>query len=94
MCSHRRITEESSGYSTAIAFAFSMNPHRATALDLALAKVCQNCPACRRARQRQRGFFFWLVKRVEGKVCPFCRAYERLHGRPAHAASAEPPPKR
>jgi hypothetical protein len=25
-----------------------------------------------------------LVKQVEGKLCPFCRAYERVHGCQAH----------
>jgi hypothetical protein len=52
--------------------------------DQTLAKVCLNCPVCQRARQRQRGAAFWLVKKVEGRVCPFCRAYERVFGRKAH----------
>ena len=56
----------------------------ASSLDRALARVCANCPVCRRARQRQSGLAFWLVKRVETKACPFCRAYERVHDRPAH----------
>ncbi len=54
-------------------------------LDEKLAAVCLRCPACRRARKRQRGFFFQLVRRVESRFCPFCRAYERVHGRKAHA---------
>jgi hypothetical protein len=60
------------------------NPNPSS-LDQALARVCEKCRVCRRARQQQRGFAFWLVNRVEGRVCPFCRAYERVHGRPAHA---------
>ncbi|HTX66068.1 MAG TPA: hypothetical protein VMD31_09870 [Opitutaceae bacterium] len=53
-------------------------------LDQALAQVCRNCPVCRRARRRQRGAAFWLVRRVESRVCPFCRAYGRVYHRNAH----------
>lgn len=53
--------------------------------DLARAKQCENCPVCRQARAKQRGFAFWFVKNVEGGLCPACRAYEKVHGRPAHA---------
>jgi len=55
-----------------------------------MARLCAGCILCRRARRRQRGFAFWLVKKFEGRVCPFCRAYERVYGRKAH----EPPPGR
>jgi len=61
-----------------------MNPHNITPLDRALANVCRNCLVCRRARQRQSGAAFWLVQQVEGRVCPFCRAYARVYGRKAH----------
>lgn len=53
-------------------------------LDQALAKVCRHCPACCRARKKQTGAAFWLVRKVEGGVCPFCRAYERVYGRKPH----------
>jgi hypothetical protein len=53
-------------------------------LNLALAKVCLNCPVCRRARKKQNGAAFWLTSRVEGRLCPFCRAYERVYGRKSH----------
>lgn len=56
--------------------------------DQALAAVCRGCPVCRRARRRQAGAAFWLVRRVEQRLCPFCRAYARVYGRQAH----EPPP--
>lgn len=46
-----------------------------------MASVCAKCLVCRRARRRQAGFAFWIVRKVEGKVCPFCRAYERVYGR-------------
>ena len=58
-------------------------PH-ASSFDIALARVCTNCLVCRRARRQQRGGAFWLVKRVEVRLCPFCRAYERVHGWKAH----------
>jgi hypothetical protein len=61
-----------------------MTAQKASSYDKALARICANCLVCRRARRRQRGFAFWLVKRVESRLCPFCRAYERVHGRPAH----------
>jgi len=46
--------------------------------------VCANCPVCRRARRQQRGFAFWLVRKVERKICLFGRAYERAFGRKPH----------
>ena len=49
-----------------------------------MAKVCMNCVVCRQARKKQAGPAFWLVKTVEGRICPFCRAYERVYGRKAH----------
>ena len=70
-----------------------MSPRKASSLDKALARVCANCLVCRNARRRQRGPAFWLVKQVEAKLCPFCRAYERVYGRKAHShksSSAQP----
>jgi hypothetical protein len=55
-----------------------------SSLDKALARVCANCLVCRRARKQQRGAAFWLVKKIETRMCPFCRAYERVYGRKAH----------
>jgi hypothetical protein len=52
--------------------------------DLALAKICLNCPVCRRSRKLQKGAAFWLTSKVESRLCPFCRAYERVCGRKAH----------
>jgi hypothetical protein len=66
-----------------------MKKQAISSFDKALARVCANCTVCRRARQQQRGFAFWLVKRVEARLCPFCRAYERVHGRPAHEGKSE-----
>ncbi|HYG36364.1 MAG TPA: hypothetical protein VEC99_16340 [Clostridia bacterium] len=55
-----------------------------TELDRALARVCLNCPVCKNARKKQKGAAFWLTSKVETRVCPFCRAYERVYGRKAH----------
>ena len=62
-----------------------------------LAKVCLNCPVCRRARERQHGAAFWMVQKVESRVCPFCRAYERVFVRKAYERRAplpEPPSRK
>jgi len=53
-----------------------------------MAEICVHCTVCRRARKTQRGFSFWLVKHVEGGLCPFCKAYERVYGRKAHEPDA------
>lgn len=55
-----------------------------TAGDRRLAAVCEKCPLCRTARRKQRGLAFWFVRKVEHRLCPACRAYERVHGRKAH----------
>jgi hypothetical protein len=49
----------------------------------ALAERSANCVVCQRARRKQAGLAFWLVKTFEG-LCPFCRAYEKVHGRKSH----------
>jgi hypothetical protein len=61
-----------------------MSTGKASSFDKALARVCANCVVCRHARQQQRGLAFQLVKRVESRLCPFCRAYARVYGRKAH----------
>ena len=55
-------------------------------LDQTLAWVCAHCVVCWQARRRQSGAAFQFVEKVEGGWCPFCRAYERVHGRKAHEA--------
>ncbi len=57
----------------------------ASKLDRALAKVCEHCPVCVPARHAQSGVLYNFVKFAETRFCPFCRAYGRVHGRPAHA---------
>jgi hypothetical protein len=61
-----------------------VKPETRSKIDLALAKVCLNCPVCRTARKKQRGPAFWLTLKVESRVCPFCLAYRRVYGRKSH----------
>jgi len=55
-----------------------------TETDRKLAEQCRNCSVCKKARQKQHGFFYWFVKKVEGTVCPACKAYEKVYGHKAH----------
>ena len=55
-----------------------------TSSDRKMAKICMNCTVCKHARKKQQGAAFWFVQKIEGHVCPFCRAYERVYGRKAH----------
>ena len=59
-------------------------PAAPSRMDRALAAVCRSCPVCRRARKKGAGAALRIVVAVEGKICPFCRAYERVHGRKSH----------
>jgi uncharacterized protein CbrC (UPF0167 family) len=52
--------------------------------DRAMAQRCIECPVCTGARKKQKGLAFWFVRRVEGSLCPYCKAYERVYGRKAH----------
>lgn len=53
-------------------------------LTRALAFVCTVCPVCRTARKNQGGLLHSFVKTIEGRFCPFCMAYEKVHGKKAH----------
>ncbi len=52
--------------------------------DIVMSKVCEFCPVCMHARYHQKGIVYDFVKKVESGTCPFCMAYERLHGKKAH----------
>ena len=52
--------------------------------DKKMALMCLQCKACSYGRRKQRGIVFWLLKRIEGGICPFCKAYERVTGQKAH----------
>lgn len=54
--------------------------------DRLMAKVCVACTVCKRARKKQEGAAYWFVKNIEGGLCPFCMAYERVYGKKAHEA--------
>lgn len=61
-----------------------MNISHISSLDLALAKICEHCPVCLHARYHQEGVVYNFVKGIETDICPFCKAYERVHGKKAH----------
>jgi len=58
--------------------------NKMTNKDRLMAKFCLNCTVCSLARRKQQGAAFWFVQKIEGNLCPFCKAYERVYGRKAH----------
>ena len=51
---------------------------------VAKAGFCKDkCPVCTRARKKGRGILYNMVK-LERKICPYCRAYEKVYGKPAY----------
>lgn len=50
----------------------------------AKAKMCLDCPICRRAREKQRGLAYMFVKLVDRKLCPSCKALEQITGKRAY----------
>jgi len=52
--------------------------------DRKMAEQCLTCPVCKHARKKQKGIAYWFVKKIEGGICPFCKAYERVYGKKAH----------
>lgn len=47
------------------------------------ADMCKDtCPMCTYSRKKGRGLLYRLVK-LEAKVCPACKAYEKVYGVPA-----------
>jgi hypothetical protein len=61
-----------------------MTEKTVTEKDRDMAQKCVECPVCKHARKKQRGIIFWFVKKIEGGLCPYCKAYERVYGRKAH----------
>jgi transposase-like protein len=47
------------------------------------AKTCLECPICKKARKKQKGFAYWFVRLVDRKVCPKCQAFEAVFNRRA-----------
>ena len=68
-----------------------------TEKDRWMAQKCVSCKLCGYARKKQKGILFWIVKNIETRICPFCKAYKRVYGREAHeplpddTASPAPP---
>ena len=52
--------------------------------DRELAKQCLECKLCISAREKPKGIAYWFVRILEGGICPACKAYKRVYGRPAH----------
>lgn len=61
-----------------------MDPTAITDKDREMAQKCVECAVCKRARNQQRGLAYWFVKKVEGGICPYCKAYEKVYNRKAH----------
>jgi len=61
-----------------------MNDSTISDKDRARAQKCLECFVCKKAREKQKGFAFWFVKLIEGSICPYCKAYEKVYGRKAH----------
>ena len=61
-----------------------MSTSEITEKDIKLAKMCAECKLCGHARVKQRGIAFWFVSKIEGRICPMCKAYEKVYGRKAH----------
>lgn len=54
------------------------------------ARFClEKCPLCVKGRKKGKGVLFSLLK-VEARICPYCRDYEKYYGVPAY----EKPPVR
>jgi hypothetical protein len=57
-----------------------------TEKDKKMAEQCKQCPVCNRARNKQRGLAYVFVRFIEGGICPYCQAYEKVYGKKAHEA--------
>jgi len=55
-----------------------------TEKDKQMAQKCLDCKVCFYARKKQKGLIFWFVKVMEGSICPYCKAYERVYNKKAH----------
>ncbi len=62
-----------------------------TEKDRTKAQRCVECVACKHARRKQKGLLYWFVRLLEGGVCPYCAAYERVYGRKAHEPAEQQP---
>jgi len=63
-----------------------MSKNNISEKDKEKADKCLECPVCKHAREKQKGFAYWFVKKIESGFCPYCKAYEKVYGRKAHEA--------
>jgi hypothetical protein len=61
-----------------------LNTGSITEKDRKQAQGCLDCPACKRARKKQKGLVYLFVRFLERGLCPKCKAYEKVYGRKAH----------
>ncbi|MCP4543896.1 MAG: formate dehydrogenase accessory protein FdhE [Chloroflexi bacterium] len=61
-----------------------MSADTITDKDRELAQKCIECGLCKRARVKQKGLAYWVVKNIEDAICPACQAYAKVYGRKAH----------
>jgi hypothetical protein len=56
------------------------------------AEFCRDkCTLCKLGRKKDSGFFHALVKlEAKVKLCPWCRAYEKVYGVPAYRNPEQP----
>lgn len=60
-----------------------------TPQDIEMAQKCVECKLCDKARINQKGLAYWFVKHIEGGLCPYCKAYEKVYGKKAHEPNPE-----
>ena len=53
------------------------------------ARRCLECPLCSRARARQGGLAYFFTRYIDRKICPNCKAFERLTGQRAYEPLSE-----
>lgn len=57
------------------------------AKTIARAQFClRKCPVCKSARKKRYGIAYHVVK-LEHKLCPWCRSYEKIYQKPAYEGS-------
>ncbi len=53
-------------------------------MTINMGEFCRKtCPVCTRAREKGKGFLYQVVK-IEEHICPACRSYKKVYGKPAH----------
>jgi hypothetical protein len=63
----------------------SLTEEESSATDQRRAKFClMQCPGCKAARKKQKGFWYQAVRVSDDKLCPWCSAYTRATGRKAY----------